>query len=71
MKHAGNAIREWREAQGITQTDAAALLGWHQSTLSNVERGARPLSRAGAIDIYKLTNGELHPTALLIGEEHE
>lgn len=37
-------LEKWRQKQGLTQADAAALLGVSQTYVSLVEKGARPLT---------------------------
>lgn len=38
------ALKQWRKRNGLTQVDAASLLGVSQSYLSLLEKGARPLT---------------------------
>ncbi|MBK5290653.1 MAG: helix-turn-helix transcriptional regulator [Acidobacteriia bacterium] len=40
------SLQHWRKHSGLTQVDAAALLGVSQPYLSLLERGSRPLTKA-------------------------
>lgn len=37
--NAGERLRVWRQAQGLSEQEAAELLGCHQTTISTLERG--------------------------------
>jgi len=55
--HAGDLLRKWREKKGLTQTDAAKLLGMAQGVLSSYESGEREPSVGRALEIAKRTRG--------------
>lgn len=45
MQHAGEAIKDAREAQALSQTELARQVGIHKSTISRWESGTREPSR--------------------------
>ena len=47
-------LRAWRTANGVTQQEAAALLGISDSMLSRIERGERQLQPLVAIRASRL-----------------
>jgi transcriptional regulator with XRE-family HTH domain len=54
---AGQRLREWRKAQGLTQREVADLVGEDQSTISRLEKGALTPTLACAIELSKLARG--------------
>jgi transcriptional regulator with XRE-family HTH domain len=59
-------LRQAREASGLSQSQAAKLLGMHRPTISNVEAGERKVTTGELklfADLYKVS------TEWLLGEE--
>lgn len=59
---ADNPIRRWREAEGISQTRLAAMLGVAQPYVSYWEMGSRAPTPDRMLDIARLMN--LRPRTL-------
>lgn len=51
---AGERYREVRKSMGLTQAQLAGLLGVHEQTVSQRERGVYPVSREAALAIQML-----------------
>lgn len=50
-------LKEWREAQPLTQVAAAALLGVKQPVWSEWESGGRVPKLRFAVELARITNG--------------
>lgn len=68
----GNTLRTLREAAGLSQQDVATRMpGWHQTPVSKVEAGQRPLWLREAVELARslgttvadLTEGDVLPAA--------
>lgn len=53
-------LRNLRKDLGLSQKDMAQLLGWHQTYISQLEKGHRNPSLENLIDISNVLNIELH-----------
>ncbi|MGD7707256.1 helix-turn-helix domain-containing protein [Microlunatus sp. Y2014] len=64
---AANSLKAWRQANGATQRDVAALAGLSVTMVSRVEAGTRQLSPKGKIRLARALGvplGELFPPAI-------
>lgn len=57
LMHAGKLLRQWRDARGLNQSDAADALGLSQAALSDYENGRKSPSVDRALRIAELTEG--------------
>ncbi len=59
MRRPGEALKAWREAQGLDQEQAASRMvpAVKQATWSTWERQRKPPSLANALEIERLTGG--------------
>ena len=65
MKH---PIQKWREEHGLSQTDAAKILGCTQGAISHIEIGRNMVSRENAKEWSEATGGELDAAELILFE---
>lgn len=49
-----DAVRAWRRAQGLTQAEFGALLGWGENTVAKIETGRRRISGPEALLLERL-----------------
>ena len=57
MPSPGESLREWRKGQGLTQTDAAKLIGVNQATWCEYEQDKKVPSAPVLFGIEKVTRG--------------
>lgn len=55
----GEALRNWRETNGLTQAESAARFGVHPQYVSDIERGKRRPGLRVAMRIRRETAGEV------------
>jgi len=60
MRHGSEIIRAWREAEGLTQEEAAALAPCSQEHWSDLERAKKMPGVALAVRLSELTRGSKH-----------
>ena len=53
------AVRAWRKRNGLTQMQAAKILGVSQSVIAAIETGRHRVTDARAISFDNLTDGDL------------
>jgi transcriptional regulator with XRE-family HTH domain len=64
-----DAIRTYRIAHDLTQAQLGKLLGVRQTLISNIERGARGVSKAVALKLFQLDASHFPLEQLLSGDQ--
>lgn len=65
MRSSGSKLQDHRQKRGLTQAEAAALIGVHMLTWASWESGKKEPSRAHRVWLYRWSGGVVDPNSFI------